>query len=265
MANETNNIQPGTIAPQVQVQQVEVQEEKSISLKDIFRIIKKHLIAICVFIALGIAGGFTFNALEAPEYVAPCSLMAMPETTSESTSSAYNGMSMIANTFVSFISEDVVLNEAVEDLKVTYPDVTKKEIRNSLSVTNKNLIINVKYYASEGKKAQDYVKAVVDNAVEIANRVDTLGQPVYKLLYGNLQILSDNEAATRNSHTMKNVLIGGAIGLAVAILYTCIFELFDNSFKNSEDVEATLRLPILGSIPFYDIENDKSSKNGGNK
>lgn len=255
-------------------QQINAVEDKGLSLKEIFHIIKKHFIAIALFIVAGIAGGIGYSIIEAPEYVANASLVAMPDSLNTTNAAEYNGMSMIAETFVSFVSENVVLDMVVENLKPTYDDVTTREIKNGMSVSNTNLIIKVKYFCDEPQKAIDYTNAIVESVVE-ASQIklddtivkDAKGNDVpnykYKLLAGNIQVVSNAKTATRNSHRMKDLAIGGAIGLVCAAAYTIIFELLDNSFRSEKEVETELDLPILAVVPFYNIEEE--TKKGGNK
>ena len=121
-------------------QQINVVEDKGLSLKEIFHIIRKHIIAIALFVIAGIAGGIGYSFIEAPEYIASASLIAMPEKTNTTTAAEYNGMSMIAETFVSFVSENVVVTKVKANLINDYPEVTEGMIRSGMSVSNKNLI-----------------------------------------------------------------------------------------------------------------------------
>lgn len=242
-------------------QEINAVEDQGLSLKEIFHIIKKHLVAIILFIVAGVAAGIGYSYIEAPEYVASASLIAMPDQASNaSTATEYNGMSMIAETFVSFVSENVVVNDVVDSLKGSYPDVTAKMVKSGMSVSNKNLIIKVSYYSDQPQKSIDFTNQIIDSVVKIAN-IEENGSPKYKLLAGNLQGLSDAEKATLNSHKLKNTAIAGAVGLVIAAAYTIIFELLDNSFRTEKEVETELDLPILSVIPFYNI--DEESKKGG--
>lgn len=246
-------------------------EEKGISLKDIFHIIKKHWIAISVFILAGFGAGLGYSFVETKEYVANASLIAMPDAIKTTTAAEYNGMSMIAETFVSFVSENVVINQVqknIAEIKDTnnepvYGTVSYKAIRSGMSVSNKNLIIKVSYYSPDPQKSIDFTNAIVDAVVQVANST-TNGVTNYKLLAGNLQSLSFAETAGLNSHRTKDALIGLAAGLVIAVIYTFLYELFDNSFKDEQEVERELGLPVLAVIPFYDIDKETAKKGGNN-
>lgn len=59
---------------------------------------------------------------------------------------------------------------------------------------------------------------------------------------------------------MLNMAIGGVLGLMMGVLLVFFLEFFDHSFKNREDVENYLQLPILGIIPYVEINHQKSGK-----
>lgn len=243
-------------------------EEKSLSFKEILHIIRKHIFGIIVFVAVGVAAGVTYTILEAPEYVATATIMASPDVMNTTTAAEYNGMSMLAETFVSFVKEDCVINEVVETIKPTYPEVTPGFIKSGLSVSNNNLIIKVSFSSDDPEKSVTFANAIVDGVVKISSiqdGIDEKGNPIYKykLLGGNLEDLSRAEKGLKKSHAIKNVGIGGAAGVVVAALYVIIFELLDNSFRSEEELEHELNLPILSTIPYYDL--DEENQKGGNK
>ena len=52
----------------------------------------------------------------------------------------------------------------------------------------------------------------------------------------------------------KNSLLGGLIGLALALVYFAILYLRDTHIKDENDLTDMFQLPILGSIPDMDVE-----------
>lgn len=241
-------------------------EEKSLSFKDILHIIRKHILGIIVFIALGVGAGVGYTVVEAPEYVATATVLASPEIINTTTAAEYNGMSMLAETFVSFVKENAVINEVVENIKADYPEATARDVKAGMSVSNDNLIIKVTFSSDDPEKSVKYANAIVDGVVTISSLTegnDASGNPIYKykLLGGNLEGLSPAEKGVKKSHAIKNVGIGGAAGLVIAALYVVIFELLDNSFRSEEELEQELNLPILSTIPYYNFDDEE--KKGG--
>ena len=48
-----------------------------------------------------------------------------------------------------------------------------------------------------------------------------------------------------------NILIAFILGLMVGVGVVLLMEYLDNTFKSREELEKTLDLPIIGSIPDY--------------
>lgn len=241
-------------------------EEKSLSFKDILHILRKHIIAIILFFVAGVGAGVGYTMVEAPEYVASATILASPDIINTTTATEYNGMAMLSETFVSFVKENVVVNDAVNSLKAEYPEVNANMIKGGISASCDNLIIKVSYSSDNPEKSVKFANAMVESVITISNiteGVDEKGQPVYKyrLLGGNLESLSPAEKGIKRSHTVKNVGIGAAIGVVLAALYVVLFELFDNSFRNEEELEQELNLPILSTIPSFTFDEDE--KKGG--
>lgn len=66
-------------------------------------------------------------------------------------------------------------------------------------------------------------------------------------------------AKTQTSPSIrKNTLIGGAIGVALAIFIVCLLYIMDDTIKSSEDVERYLGINTIGILP---LEADETANN----
>ena len=68
--------------------------------------------------------------------------------------------------------------------------------------------------------------------------------------------------STTAKSTTKGAAIGAGAGLVLAVIYTVIRELCDNTFKSSEEIERVLNIPVLAGIPDYHFDDEKK---GGKK
>jgi len=240
------------------------EQSNSISLLDILFILKKHLAAICIFIVAGIAAGVGFNYIQAPVYSSSATMLAMPEYTKTSaySTSDYNFLSYVSDTIVALIKEDVVLKETVNYLKDEKNiELSKTELKKGITVTADSLIIKVTYKNEIKEDTPIVVNALTHCVQEIANQKDGSGVYKYKLLGGNLVVLSDaNEEAggLRISKTVKNLAIFTAIGVVIAAAYTFVYELLDTRFKSSEELERIIGIPVISAIPEYNLESKES-------
>ena len=268
-----------------------VDEGRGLTFKDIIFIIRKHWIAIVAFIAAGFIGGMVFTKVYShvrPQYTSTGTMLVSYESDkSTSITTDYSFSNYITNTYVAFIKEEAVLTKASEKIKVmaennevTAP-VTVGQLKSNLSVSANSLILKVSYTASDKVDARVIVQTVIDTASEVADspKTDEAGniiykkdsngndtteaEPKYRFLNGNLTPVSQAKNGTAVSHTLRDTAIGLGAGVVLAFIYVLLRELFDNTFKSSEEIERLLNLPVLAGIPDYQFEDEK--KKGGKK
>ena len=268
-----------------------IDEGRGLTFKDIIFIIRKHWIAIVAFVAAGLIGGMVFTKVYShvrPQYTSTGTMLVSYESDkSSSITTDYNFSNYITNTYVAFIKEEAVLTKAANKIKtlaeegqVTTP-VTVGQLKSNLSVSANSLILKVSYTASDKVDARVIVQTVIDTASEVADspKTDDAGniiykkdsngndtteaEPKYRFLNGNLTPVSQAKDGSAVSHTLRDTAIGLGAGVVLAFLYVLLRELFDNTFKSSEEIERLLNLPVLAGIPDYQFEDEK--KKGGKK
>ena len=255
-----------------------VEEGRGLTFKDILFIIRKHWIAIIVFIFLGTAAGFTWTKVEQavkPVYQSTGTMLVSYDSGKDTQiTTEYNFSNYITNTYVAFIKEEAVLSKAAEKLNnnntINRPtEFTSGKLKSNLSVSASSLILRVSYTASDADDAKTILQTMIDTASEVADspKLDETGNPIldsegnpepkYKFLNGNLTPVSEAKRGVRVSHTLRNTAIGLAAGVVAAFLYVVLRELLDNKFKSSEEVERMLGVPVLAGIPDYHFDDEK--------
>lgn len=240
--------------------QVITEEGRSLTFRDILFILKKHWIAIIIFIFLGGAAGFTWTKVQqtiSPVYQSSGIIMVSTETSSSQTPAQadYTLANNLTNTVVAFIKTNAVL----DNVKAVQPDFKS----NKLTVTNTtgNLMITVKYSSKDPKESKVMVDTVMECAVTEANRLRTEdNKPVYHMLNDNLNIVDTAKEGKQISHTVRNLALGLGAGVVAAFLYVFIREMLDNTFKSSEEIERSLNIPVLAGIPDYHFDDEKKEK-----
>lgn len=243
-------------------------QEEGLSFKDLLATIKKHIIPICIFIVAFAAAGFIGAKVVdnvRPSYTANSTIMVGYRDTDTINQSAYTYSNSIAETVTSFIKDDTVLASVA-----TAHNTTPKDLRSNLSISQKsgNLIISLNYTSTDREDAAIILKDIVKSTIDTANvtRVNAQNEdePVHPFLYKTISLLTEanEDKVSKESHTLKYTAIGAAGGVVVAFIYVFFFEMFNNSFKNKEDIERTLNLPLLGVIPHYDIDGNKDATKG---
>ena len=253
----------------------QVQEQQNgLTIKEIFYIIKKHLIVILAIVVVLTGLGFgaaKFMDKKNPKWSASATMIVSVENTDGmALSTAYSLSTYLTNTYAAFVKNTVVLEAVQEELKdelgaqVAIRTLSKNV---STSIANNNLLMTVTYTGSSKAATVKILNSIMDNATKVANTVttddhgNTTGK--YKLLYQNLEVLTpaSESRASQSTRTVKFTTIGFAAGLVLAFLYVLIRELTDNKFKNSNEVERYLEVPVFAGIPDYEFEEE----NGGKK
>lgn len=258
--------------------QVVTEEGRGLTFKDILFIIRKHWIAIIVFIFLGTAAGFTWTKAEQavkPVYQSTGTMLVSYEGGKDTQiTTEYNFSNYITNTYVAFIKEEAVLSKAADKLnsntELNRPmEFTSGNLKSNLSVSANSLILKVSFTARDADDAKTILQTIIDTASEVADspKLDEQGnvitdadgnpEPKYKFLNGNLTPVSEAKRGKQVSNTVRNTAIGLAAGVAAAFLYVVLRELLDNKFKSSEEVERMLGVPVLAGIPDYHFGDEK--------
>ena len=256
-----------------------VEEGRGLTFKDILFIIRKHWIAIIVFIFLGTAAGFTWTKVEQavkPVYQSTGTMLVSYDSGKDTQiTTEYNFSNYITNTYVAFIKEEAVLSKAADKLNenkalLNKPiEYTAGNLKSNLSVSANSLILKVSFTASDADDAKTILQTIIDTASEVADspKLDEAGNPIldsegnpepkYKFLNGNLTPVSEAKKGKQVSNTVRNTAIGLAAGVVAAFLYVVLRELLDNKFKSSEEIERMLGVPVLAGIPDYHFDDEK--------
>ena len=255
-----------------------VEEGRGLTLKDILFIIRKHWIAIIVFIFLGTAGGFTWTKVQQslrPVYKSTGTMLVSYDSGKDTQiTTEYNFSNYITNTYVAFIKEEAVLSKAADKLNASTElkkpvEYTAGNLKSNLSVSANSLILTVSYTASDADDARTILQTIIDTASEVADspKLDDQGNPIldaegnpepkYKFLNGNLTPVSEAKKGKQVSNTLRNTAIGLGAGVVAAFAYVALRELLDNKFKSSEEVERILGVPVLAGIPDYHFDDEK--------
>ena len=112
----------------------------------------------------------------------------------------------------------------------------------SISVTDEDPYTASEIANAVRDMAAEHIQSVMD--IEAVNVVDTANIP--------------NEKASPS--LAKNGVIGGLLGVIIAMAAVIIIYLTNDTIKVEEDVERYLGLSVLGSIPFSEKESRSKKK-----
>jgi capsular polysaccharide biosynthesis protein len=225
--------------------------EETISLKELFYILKKRLAMILV-IAFGaaIVSAIISFFFITPIYQSSTQIL-VNQKKQEGAAIQYNEVQtniQLTNTYKVIIKSPVVLDQVNEKLNL---NMTAQALTGKINVANEkdSQVISVTAEDKDPKLARDIANATAD----------VFKGEVAKIMnIDNVTVLSKAEVAENQSPIkpvpMLNVAIAFVVGLMAAVGLAFLLEYLDNTVKKEEDVESLLGLPVLGIVARMDEE-----------
>ena len=229
-------------------------DEIEIDLGEVFHLVisKLGVIILSGFLlgVLSIIGTMLFIT---PKYESTTKIMVLNKQDNNTLTSAdMQTSTQLTKDYAELIQSRTVLEGVIAQLNL---DMTYKEMLNKVSVetSSDSRIVSISvtdedpYTASEianavRDMAAEHIQSVMD--IEAVNVVDTANIP--------------NEKASPS--LAKNGVIGGLLGVIIAMAAVIIIYLTNDTIKVEEDVERYLGLSVLGSIPFSEKESRSKKK-----
>lgn len=227
---------------------------EELDLKELFFMFwnkKLEIILITLmFVAVGIGYSYFFVK---PEYTSTTSLVLAQSSSSGQTGDGAISAtdltmnSKLVSTYSELIKRKAILGQVCENLNI--PESNIQELRGKIKVNSaKNTeIIEISVTNKDPNKA-----AAIAN--EIAKVFGEKIVEIYNISNVYLLDRAEANAVPSNINHMKDVVIFAFIGLVIAAVYVLIANMLDNTIKTEQDVEATIELLVLSSIPNYDVE-----------
>lgn len=230
--------------------------EETISLQELFKIMKKRLVLIIstFVLAVTITGGVSYFFLT-PIYEASTQILINQKKIEQN---QFNTLDIetnlqLINTYYAIIKSPFILSKVVDNLDLnTTPELLNNKIKVSSEQNSQVISISV----------QD---PDLQKAVEIANMTTEVFQEEIQTLMkvDNVNILSP-AVNTKNikpvsPNTILNMAIAAIIGLMLGVGITFLIEYLDTTVKTEQDVDELLGLPILGLISPFPLKESKKT------
>ena len=224
-------------------------EEQVISLSEIFEAIKKRWIIIVAITltATIISGIISFFVID-PVYEASTKVFVGKE---ENDNAAYNSSEInmyqqLLQTYAQAIKTKDLVNRAISGLK--YDGLEARNVVESLTVNpiSNTQILQIKYQSKDPNEAKDVLKSVTDEFIVTAKEL---------VPNGNVRVIEEVELPQNpvSPNKKMNIAIAFLLGLMVSLGLVFLLEYLDNTYKNKEQLEKELDIPVLGEIPDVDI------------
>jgi len=233
---------------------------ETISLQEIFGVIKKHLkmiISITLITAL-IAGVISYLVLT-PIYQSSTQLLVNQKETQDSSIYQNNQVQtniQLINTYNVIIKSPAILDDVIKELNLNY---TVTELNKKITVAGEkdSQVFTVMVQDSSPKKAQ-----------AIANTIaGVFQQKIGKIMsVNNVSILAKAELSDHpipvKPNPKLNIIIAIFVGALIGVGLAFLLDYFDNTVKTEKDLEELIGLPVLGVITTISELNDTKRRVG---
>lgn len=219
-------------------------EEQVIRLDELFEALKKRwlMIVVITLLATVVSAVFSFFVIK-PQYEASTKVFIGKEE-GENQNYSQNDVMMYQKLMKTY-SETIKTKDLVSrSLKGTSLKLEPQEVLNNLTVVSvtDTQILEIKYKSKNPKEAEVVIDEIAEEFIETSKEL---------VPNGNIKIIEAVELPEKpvSPNKKMNIAIAFLLGLMVGVGLAFLLEFLDNTFKNKEQLERELDLPVLGSIP----------------
>lgn len=219
----------------------------SITLMELFGLIKRHLVII--MIAGMIGGAVTFVACKLfvqPVYKASAKMIVnvRQDQSSTVTNDQITSSQKLADTYAIIIRSQTVLVPVIDKLQLP---MTYEELQKIVSVTSVNNT-QVMEVAVENTDR--------DLAIKIVNEILYISPAIIldAVEAGSVKMIEPAYSANRPvaPNTNLNTILASFLSMFLVVVIIVLQTVLDNTYKTELELTSDLGLPVLGIIPDYD-------------
>ena len=224
-------------------------EEQVISISEIIDAVKKRwkIIVLTTVLATVVSGIFSFFVIS-PTYEASTKIFIGKEGAE---SEGYNSsdVSMYQNlikTYSELIKTKDLVNKAIDNSQY---DLSVNSVLNGITVNTLTgtQILQISYQSKSPSVAKNILESITNEFITKAEEL---------VPNGNVKILESVEIPKNPVAPNKtmNIAIAFILGMMVGFGIVFLLEYLDNTYKNKEQLEKDLDIPVLGVIPMSDLD-----------
>lgn len=224
-------------------------EEENFKMEDIINALKdRWQFIVCItLVATIFAAVFSYFIIK-PKYSAGTKLFIGKETEDSKSNYSNNDVQMyqkLLKTYSDVITTRDLMERALDTAGL---DINPDEALSKLTVTPKTdtQILQISYTSIDKQECKDVVDAVADEFVKESSEL---------ISNSNVKIIEKVTLpqAPVSPNKKLNMAIALILGLMLGAGISIVLEFLDNTFKDKEQVEKILDLPVLGSIPNTEV------------
>lgn len=224
------------------------------TLREMIVLLFKRIIFITACTMIGLCVSFVNSRyVTKPTYTATVQMYVNPTDASTAPNiNELNYAQKVVSTYINFLKTKVFYKQVIEESDLEYSHGQLKQMTSIHSINNSELFqISVTSYSPEDsfllvETMQKIVPEFIKNIKATAeiSIVDPAVMPT----------------APSSPNIIMNTMVGGMIGLFFSVIVSILWEIIDANVKNQEDLNKKYSLPVLGSIPDFNTDNNKQIK-----
>jgi len=223
------------------------------SLSDIISILLKRLWIIVLCVAVGTAGTFAISQFVIEkQYTASVQMYVSPNKENPTTIgsiSELNYAQAVVDTYIEILKTTSFLDSVASSVKLGLTGEQLKEMIQITAVNNTEIFeVKVEYPDPKG-------------ALLLANTIAELAPRKIIEIKDADAVRVVDPARLPNRYSSPNVLlntvIGALLSMVLSVLAVFLLEMLDRRVKDEDDLIRNYQVPILGSIPKFDDQEEK--------
>lgn len=230
-----------------------------IDLLQILDIVREKIVLLLVILIFFCSVAFAITKLVLKEeFTAEAKMIIVQKSDAAANQQNYTYSDVqLSQKLVSTYSQ-IIMSEAISD-----------EVIANLDLFNKYEIDSEEYSKIVTVKAADNTEVInidvttndPELSADIANEiVDVFETKIYDIMQiENVTTLTEAKIPQKKSgpSTVKNVAIGGALGLVVCAVIVFLQLFTDTKVKTEDEVKAIFNYPIIGNIPYFEVDDEE--------
>jgi capsular polysaccharide biosynthesis protein len=227
---------------------------QEISLSQLLKLIRKNIILILLCAIIGFVGAFSISKFLIPKtYVSTVKLyVSAPETSQNSTSdiNALNYAQKVVNTYIEMLQTNSFYQKVIDECKLNYSiEDFKKQV--AFSSLNDTEVFQAQVSVHDPNEA----KTIADAITKLAPTTISQLKENASLKVVDSATLPDKPSSP---NTILNSIIGLILGIACSVIFVLLRDVLDVRIKSEDDILEKYNIPILASIPAFNMQVTKT-------
>lgn len=220
--------------------------EEVIRIEDIVEVLRKRWKMILSITLIGVIFSAIISFfIISPKYQASTKVFIGKENSQGQDQTYDNNDVQMYQKLLKTYAEIIKTNDLVEKaINLENLDLVSEDILKGLTVTPRadTQILEISYTSNDKVLAKEVVDSITNEFIRSSTEL---------ISNGNVKIIESVKVPENpvSPNKKMNVAIAFLLGLMVSIGASFLIEFMDNTFKNKEQVEEILGLPVIGAIP----------------